>query len=193
MLRLLDPLRSNERLCWQGCKLVGKHFQVDQEKHDTLVASSNRSSERLKRYWAGGDLTKTPRVRYVVDTYGLDLDQLRNTLPDLYQHLWNYVHPERAQNRDRTFREKWWLFGRPRPEMRVANQGLHRYIVTSEVSKHRFFVFLRWPDDLIDGSITSVSLGDSCLYGCFSKPQDVGVEVIASCPGHARGGCGRKA
>ncbi len=33
----------------------------------------------------------------------------------------------------------------------------------------------------------------SCLYGCFSKPQDVGVEVIASCPGHARGGCGRKA
>ena len=36
-------------------------------------------------------------------------------------------------------------------------------------------------------------LVDSCLYGCFSKPQDVGVEVIASCPGHARGGCGRKA
>ena len=36
-------------------------------------------------------------------------------------------------------------------------------------------------------------LAHSCLYGCFSKPQDVGVEVIASCPGHARGGCGRKA
>ena len=38
-----------------------------------------------------------------------------------------------------------------------------------------------------------LELEDSCLYGCFSKPQDVGVEVIASCPGHARGGCGRKA
>ena len=33
----------------------------------------------------------------------------------------------------------------------------------------------------------------SCLYGCFSKVLDVGVEVIASCPGHAHGGCGRKA
>ena len=35
-------------------------------------------------------------------------------------------------------------------------------------------------------------LASSCLYGCFSKPQDVGVEVIASCPGHARGGCEEK-
>ena len=49
-----------------------------------------------------------------------------------------------------------------------------------------------------NGDIVAVGPADevlaaSCLYGCFSKPQDVGVEVIASCPGHARGGCGRKA
>ena len=45
----------------------------------------------------------------------------------------------------------------------------------------------------MNNNILYHALVDSCLYGCFSKPQDVGVEVIASCPGHARGGCGRKA
>ena len=47
--------------------------------------------------------------------------------------------------------------------------------------------------DLDLAAMEELSQVASCLYGCFSKPQDVGVEVIASCPGHARGGCGRKA
>ena len=53
--------------------------------------------------------------------------------------------------------------------MRTANTGLRRYIVTSEVSKHRFFVFLKWPTDLIDGGITSISADDSYFLGIVSS------------------------
>ena len=30
------PLRANERLCWQGCKLVGSHFQITPELRERL-------------------------------------------------------------------------------------------------------------------------------------------------------------
>ena len=101
-------------------------------------------------------------MRYVIDLFGLSEKSAREKYPWLFQHLVDYVLPERRANNDKGFRERWWLFGRPRPELRQANHFLRRYIVTSEVAKHRVFGFLNWPDDLVDGSITAIVVG-RCL------------------------------
>lgn len=45
--------------------------------------------------------------------------------------------------------------------MRDAFEGLTRFIATSEVSKHRVFQFLSWPESLIDGSAIGVALGNT--------------------------------
>jgi hypothetical protein len=71
--------------------------------------------------------------------------------------------------KDKGFRERWWLFGRPRPDLREANQGLSRYLATSEVAKHRTFSFLTWPKDLIDGGVVAVCDSDSWIHGVLNS------------------------
>lgn len=163
------PLQANKNLCWQGCKLVGAGFQISSELRDAYLREDGASGERLRSYWSGSDLTQKRERRYVIDLYGLTLDEARARYPAALNHLAAHVLPERQHNRDATFREKWWIFGRPRPELRAANAGIPRYIVTSEVSKHRVFTFLQWPDELIDGSVVAIALADAYALGVVSS------------------------
>lgn len=55
------------------------------------------------------------------------------------------VKPLREQNADRAFREKWWLFGRPRLKMRTAISPLARYIVGTRHGKRLFMAWCRLP------------------------------------------------
>lgn len=160
------PLKSNALLCWQGCKLVGAGFVVTPEERATRF---DGSTEILRKYWTGSDIAKRRRDKLVVDTFGLSEEELRRRFSTAYQHLYERVLPERLQNNDRGFREKWWLFGRPRPEMRNALAGIHHYFATSEVSKHRIFVRLGWPMDLVDGSIVIVALEEWWHFGVLSS------------------------
>jgi len=59
-----------------------------------------------------------------------------------FEFVRTHVKPQRDSNRVKTLRSNWWLHGRPRPALRHAIQGLHRCIVTSEVAKHRLFVWM---------------------------------------------------
>jgi hypothetical protein len=52
------------------------------------------------------------------------------------------VKPERDHNNRLSYRDLWWIFGEPRKNMRPVLDGLSRYIVTVETTKHRFFQFL---------------------------------------------------
>jgi hypothetical protein len=74
-------LRANSGLCWQGCKLVGSHFQIDPELRQQFVAMEPASAARLPRYTSGIDLARSRTLRYVIDTYGLDEAQLRSRYP----------------------------------------------------------------------------------------------------------------
>jgi hypothetical protein len=161
-------LKGNARLCWQGVKLVGSGFIVQDEVFAGL-AGSDPHSRYLRRYWTGRDFTQAPAAKRVIDFTGLSETAAMIEAPSLFAHLVDHVRPERAENNDRGFREKWWLFGRPRPELRHANEGLDRYIVTSEVAKHRFFQFLAWPENLIDGSVIAISLSDALYLGALSS------------------------
>lgn len=173
------PLASNSRLCWQGCKLVGSGFQVLPEQIEAFASDDERSRSLLRAYWAGSDITRQRKKRYVVDTFGLTKDDLRANYPAAYQWLIQRVWPERKENRDRGFREKWWLFGRPRPDLRLACAGLSKYIVTSEVSKHRTFVMLSWPENLIDGSVIAIASDDYLHLGLLSSAVHVAWALAA--------------
>lgn len=162
-------LEANERLCWQGCKLVGKHFQIESAKRDLFLKQSPAAKRITPAYWAGSDINGKRRKRYVIDFTGLDAAVAAKQFPALFQHVIDYVKPERDNNRDKAFRENWWLFGRRRPEMRAALSDVARYIVTSEVSKHRFFRFVVWPDDLIDGSVIAIACDDAWVLSVLSS------------------------
>ncbi len=64
-----------------------------------------------------------------------------------------HVYPERKKNHREGYREKWWLYGEPRPGMRRAIAPLSRFIASPRVSKHRIFVWQRPPTLCNDATI----------------------------------------
>ena len=57
---------------------------------------------------------------------------------------------------------KWWLFGKPRQELRPALAGLDRYIVTVETMKHRVFQFL--PADVLPDNMLVALASDDAFH-----------------------------
>ncbi|MCK1741240.1 hypothetical protein IVA80_10250 [Bradyrhizobium sp. 139] len=169
-LQLLSVLAGNDLMAWQGCKLVGSGFLVSSAQRQTLSRGNGDALLRMPIYIAGSDLTRRPQGRYAVDLTGLSESQAREQFPALYQHVHDFVRPERLSNRDQGFQEYWWLYGRRRPEMRDAFTALSRVIVTSEVAKHQLFSFLEWPQNLIDGSVIGIAIDRAeCLAVLSSR------------------------
>jgi hypothetical protein len=162
-------LSANRDLCLQGCKLVGDGFLVTIEERRRLITVHSQAHRFLPRYVAGRDLTQTEGSRYVVDFYGLSEAQARDGFPAGYQRLIDLVKPERDQNKRETRRRNWWLFGENAPKLRRALKGLSRFIATSEVAKHRTFVFLPLPETLADGSLAAIATDDGWHLGILSS------------------------
>jgi hypothetical protein len=162
-------LKSNSGLCWQGVKLVGDGFRIDRSKRDNFVDLDPKSTSFLKRYITGMALNQRKPPEWVIDFFGLDQKGARLASPILFQHLLEFVKPARIVNRDDGFREKWWLFGRPRPELRDSIEGISRYIATSEVSKHRNFAFLDTDEFLPDGGVIAIASDKAWIFSVLSS------------------------
>ncbi|ANV84777.1 type II restriction endonuclease subunit M [Picosynechococcus sp. PCC 7003] len=169
-------LQSNSQISYQGCKLVqprrnkGEHwargFLIQSDEVSQYKSAQNSSV--IRPYLSGDDITGLTRNAFVIDFFGYDSNSAQQLNPTAYQRIVEQIRPHREQSTDRLFREKWWLFGRTRPAMRQANQDLKRYIVTSEVSKHRFFIFVD-SNVLPDGSLIILSLEDAFTLGIVSS------------------------
>ena len=139
----VTPLQSNSELTSRGVMLFGSGFILEPDVADKFAADNKiRALNHIRPYLNGRDLTQRPRGVFVIDLFGLEIDDVRSDLPAIYQWILERVKPERDQNRDAAIRKNWWLHGRPRPELRGYLTGLERYITTVETSKHRFFQFL---------------------------------------------------
>jgi hypothetical protein len=163
------PLESNSSLVFQGCKLVGAGFQVTPDAVSKLVGRADEQSGVLRSYWSGSDLTKVRKNRFVIDFFGYTKEQARSEFPELFQHVENTVLPERKKCQRKSHRENWWLFGEKRPAMRSSLRSIRRYIATSEVAKHRTFIFLDWPATLPDGSLAVITHDDAFVLGVLSS------------------------
>jgi hypothetical protein len=168
--RRCTPLAANRPLCLQGCKLVGEGFQITPAKRLEWVSAQPDAAKFLPRYVSGSDITKIPNERYVIDFFGIDShERARECFPAGYQIVFDRVKPEREQNRRDTRRNNWWLFGENAPKLRRATEGLKRFIATSEVAKHRVFVFYGLPGTLADGSLAVIAHDDAFVLGVLSS------------------------
>jgi hypothetical protein len=162
-------LRANEGLSWNGMMLAARGFVVSLKEAEHLATiDGGQSSAVLKPYRAGADLVRNPRSKLVIDLFGMNVDDARKLAPAAYAHVLAAVKPERDKARDKTFRDKWWLFGRSRPELREAIRSLQRYIGTTETSKHRIFQFLG-SRMLPDHMIITIAADDPFLLSCLSS------------------------
>ena len=164
-----EPLEANANLANRGVQLFGSGFIVTPGEAERLGLGRVPGAEGVIRpYRNGRDLTQSPRGVLVIDLFGLSADEARERFPEAYEHVVREVKPERDENRRKVRREKWWLFGETNPKLRRQLDGLARYIVTPETTKHRVFQFLDG-SILPDNALVNIPLDDAFYLGVLSS------------------------
>jgi hypothetical protein len=162
-------LQSSEGISHDGVKLHGSGFIVtpSEARHLGLGLRADLRSY-VRDYRNGRDLAQRPRGRMVIDLFGLDVNQVRQRFPEIYQHLLVTVKPERDRNNRESYRTNWWIFGEPRRELRPALNGLTRYIATVDTARHRVFQFLS-AEIVCDDKSVIIATDDAFHLGTLSS------------------------
>lgn len=160
-----SPLQSNSLIAGMGVALHGSGFIVDPERAAQL---DQLGAGVIRGYLAGRDLLQVRRSRYVIDFTGKSEPAARHANAAAFQHVVDYVKPERDHNNRAVLKRLWWRFGWERPVLRGALAGLPRYIVTTETSKHRPFQFIS-ADILADHSVVCIASANAEDLGVLSS------------------------
>jgi hypothetical protein len=170
-LRLPGKLDSRPRSLVQnsgrvieGAKALGMGFVLEPAEAERLIQRDSRNKQVLFPFLTGKDLNaradQSPS-RWAIYFFDWPLD--RNTapkghagpvaadFPDCLEIVEQRVKPERLAYPpdsawNRSLRDKWWLFGLPRPALWRAMSGMRRVLVRSAVSNLNCIAFgdTRW-------------------------------------------------
>jgi type II restriction/modification system DNA methylase subunit YeeA len=165
----IHPERLSENLgvSFQGPVLVGD-FDVDEGTAQRWLSAplnpnGKPNSEVLRPLRNGKDLTTRPRRAWVIN-FGSMSESESSLFEAPFDHVFKHVKPARERSNDRQRRENWWLLGRSGAAFFTKTQALPRYLATSQVSKHRFFV---WLDPIIQPHQTVIAIArdDDTTFG----------------------------
>lgn len=168
-LTQVKPLVSNAGISSNGVTVSGKGFLISKERAEALgLGRISGLENHIKPLLNGNDLAGVPREVLAIDFFGLTEEQTKRRYPETYGWLVDQVKPERDKSREKVLREKWWVFGRPREELREALAGLPRYVGTPTVAKRRYFVFLE-SEILPANSVMAIASDDAYILGVLSS------------------------
>jgi hypothetical protein len=152
-----------------GMMLAGQGFKVSRNIAERLLREDGDEARSiLPPHIGGSELVQRWLDEYVIDLNALSESDARRLYPASYQHILRTVKPERDSSRDRLFKEKWWKFGRSRPEIRTANKEIPRYIATTRTAKHRIFQFVS-NSTIPNHEIVVISLEEAFWLGVLSS------------------------
>ena len=169
-------LKANQGLCGRGVQLMGAGFIVTPAKARELGLGRRPGLEaHIREYRNGRDLLQRPRGAMVIDLFGLGEQEVMDRFPEVYQHLLQTVREGRAAQVAKSptadakaYLQAWWIFGKPRSELRPALDKLPRYIATTETSKHRIFQFVD-ASVMADNMIVVLASDDLTTLGVLSS------------------------
>ena len=161
-------LAANSGASFEGTKKYGD-FDISGQLARSWLSAPNphgQSNARVVKPWRNGqDLTQRPSDTWIVD-FGADMSEINASLFETpFSHVSRLVQPTRLKA---NLSNNWWLHERPRVAMRQALQALPRYIATTRVSKHRFFVFLHH-SVLPDTRLNVIARSDDATFGILNS------------------------
>lgn len=140
------PLRENHGFTYQGAVMRGPFDLGNEIAREMLAAAGNPNgrpnSDVVRRRRNARDITGRPTEGYAIDFGAGTPIEVAAGYEQPFAYVSEHVYPQRQRVKQSSSREKWWLYERPRPEMREALEGLTRYAVTPRVAKHRLFAWL---------------------------------------------------
>lgn len=163
-------LRENAGKGFVGVSPMGKFDlpgSVAREWLDLPNPGGVSNADVLKPYIGGDDLTDRNKDRYTVDFNQMSLEEAEKYRRPM-QYVLENVKPEREKNNRAARREKWWIYGEAAPKVRAATSRLPRFIGTSEVAKHRAFVWLS-PNSLPSRTISVIAAEDDQTFGVLNS------------------------
>jgi hypothetical protein len=164
-----QALRANADICTRGVMLSSPGFIVSAEQAKKLGLGTVPGLENhIRQYQNGKDINAKSRDVRVIDMTGCGEKEVKETFPQDYAYLAEHVKPGRENNNSSKLAANWWLFGNQKIELRKSLDGLKRYIVTSEHSGTRYFVFLD-KTVLPDNALVTFGIDDAYVLGVLSS------------------------
>jgi type II restriction/modification system DNA methylase subunit YeeA len=166
------PLSENRNICFQGT-IKGGPFDLEPSLALRMLCQppnvNGRPNSDVIHPWANAsDIAGRDRGLYIID-FGVDMPAKAASLYEMpYSYVQENVEPKRRNLRREGHRTKWWIHAESRPGMRIALEGLDKYLVTPRHSKHRFFTFLD-RKVLPDSALVVVTKSDDYTFGILSS------------------------
>ncbi len=166
-LQNAQRLRINAETCFLGI-MKGGAFDIDESIAKRMLLSPNPhgipNSDVLRPRFTARDILHRTGGGWIVD-FGCETAlEAAAKFQEPFREIETHVKPERIHNRRKSHVDYWWIHGEPRPGLRRAIAGLHRFIVTPEVSKHRVFVWMN-AVNLPDHQTRVFTRSDDCFFG----------------------------
>lgn len=161
-------LAENERVAFTGDQRTGP-FDIPHEEAERMLAqplnvNGRPNDDVIFPFVNAHDLAQRPRDRYIID-FGLDMARRDAAYyEEPYEHVKQFVLPERERSSNERLRSQWWLHESWRPGMRAVIGVLDRYIATPITSKHRFYT---WLDSNVvpDATVVAIARDDDYVFG----------------------------
>jgi hypothetical protein len=163
-------LTTNSGLGFMGTTKQGP-FDIDEPTALKWLDQPNphgRPNSDVVAPWINGmAVTKRLPQMWIIDFFNMTEVEAK-----LYETPFAYVaeHVRKArevQPRD-WYRAEWWQLYAQRPEMRKALNGMSRFIVTPNVSKHRLFTWQAAPTNP-DHQLIVFARADDCFFGVLQS------------------------
>ena len=163
-----EQLPENEELSFMGVTPAGSFYVPGELARKWLEITNNPNgrpnSDVVRPYYNGLDINRRVRDVWIVD-FGVDMSLEEASLYEApFEYVRENVYPTRKNNNRESYRKYWWLLAEARPAMREALEPLDRYIATSMVSKHQFFVWVS-KDVLPANLLIVVAREDDYFFG----------------------------
>ncbi len=165
---LARVLSTNTSASFQGPVLVGD-FEISYQVATTWLRQPNphgrSNADVIKPISNGRDITSRSRGLWVVD-FAARSEADASLFEKPFEHVSLHVKSFRELSRDPSRKNKWWLHGRSGADFREASVDVKRYLATSQVAKHRVFVWLPrgvWPHQ----TVIAITRADDSTFGIF--------------------------
>ena len=126
--------------------------------------NGNSNAEVLRPWVNGMDVTRRAAGKWIIDFGWTMTEQDAALFENPFQFALEKIKPVREQNKREAYARNWWRHVEPRQGLMSKKDGISRWLVTPEVSKHRVF---RWLDKRVlpDHKLQVIARDDDVTFG----------------------------